>query len=88
MASESRKVVAGHFLSLDGVAEACERFVTAWDDETDAHGAALIAHQDAVILGRWSSAAGSSWSTGCHRSGSRRSAAPSHPAATCSSTTG
>ena len=52
MASESRKVVAGHFLSLDGVAEACERFITAWDDETDAQGAALIAHQDTVILGR------------------------------------
>lgn len=52
MASESRRVVAGHFLSLDGVAEAPDRFVTAWDDETDAHGAALIARQDAVVLGR------------------------------------
>ena len=48
----SRKVVAGHFLSLDGVAEAPERFITAWDDETDASGADLIATQDAVILGR------------------------------------
>jgi dihydrofolate reductase len=47
-----RKVVAGHFLSLDGVAEAPDRFVTAWDDETDASGADLIATQDAVILGR------------------------------------
>jgi dihydrofolate reductase len=47
-----RKVVAGHFLSLDGVAEAPDRFITAWDDETDARGADLIAHQDAVILGR------------------------------------
>ena len=48
----TRKVVAGHFLSLDGVAEACEQFVTGWDDETDAAGAALIAHQDTVLLGR------------------------------------
>jgi dihydrofolate reductase len=48
----SRKVVAGYFLSLDGVAEAPDRFITAWDDETDASGAELIATQDAVILGR------------------------------------
>jgi dihydrofolate reductase len=47
-----RKVVAGHFLSLDGVAEAPDRFITGWDDETDASGARLIATQDAVILGR------------------------------------
>jgi len=47
-----RKVVAGYFLSLDGVAEAPDRFITAWDDETDASGAKLIATQDAVILGR------------------------------------
>lgn len=47
-----RKVVAGHFLSLDGVAEAPDRFITAWDDQTDAAGADLIAAQDAVILGR------------------------------------
>ena len=46
-----RKVVAGYFLSLDGVAEAPDRFITAWDDETDASGANLIATQDAVILG-------------------------------------
>ena len=48
----TRKVVAGHFLSLDGVAEAPDRFITAWDDETDASGAELIATQDTVILGR------------------------------------
>ena len=48
----ARKVVAGYFLSLDGVAEAPDRFITAWDDETDASGARLIATQDAVILGR------------------------------------
>ena len=47
-----RKVVAGYFLSLDGVAEAPDRFLTGWDDETDASGADLIATQDAVILGR------------------------------------
>lgn len=47
-----RKVVAGYFMSLDGVAEAPDRFITAWDDETDASGANLIATQDAVILGR------------------------------------
>jgi dihydrofolate reductase len=47
-----RKVVAGYFLSLDGVAEAPDRFLTAWDDETDASGVDLIATQDAVILGR------------------------------------
>lgn len=48
----TRKVVAGHFLSLDGVAEAPDQFITAWDDETDARGADLIAEQDAVVLGR------------------------------------
>jgi dihydrofolate reductase len=47
-----RKVVAGYFLSLDGVAESPDRFVTEWDDVTDAAGEALIATQDAVILGR------------------------------------
>jgi dihydrofolate reductase len=47
-----RKVVAGYFLSLDGVAEEPDRFFTAWDDEIDARGADLIATQDAVILGR------------------------------------
>jgi dihydrofolate reductase len=47
-----RKVVAGYFVSLDGVAEAPDRFFTAWDDETDASGAELIADQDAVVLGR------------------------------------
>ena len=48
----TRKVVAGYFLSLDGVAEAPDTFVTDWDDVVDASGAALIATQDAVILGR------------------------------------
>ena len=31
-----RKVVAFEFLSLDGVAEAPDRFVTGWDDVMDA----------------------------------------------------
>ncbi|MGH3927088.1 MAG: dihydrofolate reductase family protein, partial [Pseudonocardiaceae bacterium] len=47
-----RKVVAFEFLSLDGVAEGPDRFVTDWDDVVDASGATLIATQDAVILGR------------------------------------
>jgi dihydrofolate reductase len=47
-----RKVVASHFLSLDGVAEGPDRFSTAWDDEVDASRVSLIATQDAVILGR------------------------------------
>ena len=47
-----RKVVAGYFVSLDGVAETPDRFFTEWDDETDARGAELIATQDAVVLGR------------------------------------
>src|SRR3954453_2456310 len=50
--SDTRKVVAAYFLSLDGVAEAANRFITAWDDETDASGVNLIATQEAVILGR------------------------------------
>jgi dihydrofolate reductase len=47
-----RKVVAFEFLSLDGVAEGPDRFVTDWDDVVDVSGATLIATQDAVILGR------------------------------------
>ena len=51
-ADAARKVVAAYFLSLDGVAEAPDRFITTWDDETDANGERLIATQDAVVLGR------------------------------------
>lgn len=47
-----RKVIAGYFVSLDGVAEAADQFITAWDDAMDAAGARLIANQDTVILGR------------------------------------
>jgi dihydrofolate reductase len=47
-----RKVVANYFLSLDGVAEEPDQFITAWDDDMDASGAKVIATQDAVVLGR------------------------------------
>jgi dihydrofolate reductase len=47
-----RNVVLYELLSLDGVAEAPDEFVTDWDDAMDAHLAAVIASQDAVILGR------------------------------------
>ena len=47
-----RKVVAYELLSLDGVAEDPDRFITEWDDAMDANLAAVIAAQDAVILGR------------------------------------
>ncbi len=46
-----RKIVVGMLLSLDGVAEAPNTFF-GWDDAIDAKTAALIATQDAVILGR------------------------------------
>lgn len=46
-----RKVVVYELLSLDGVAEAPETFF-GWDDGMDGNLAALIASQDAVILGR------------------------------------
>ena len=47
-----RNVVLYELLSLDGVAEAPETFFIDWDEATDAHLAAVIATQDAVILGR------------------------------------
>ena len=47
-----RKIVAGGFLSLDGVAEAPDTFFTDWDDVVDARIPAAIANQDAVLLGR------------------------------------
>src|ERR1700683_2790029 len=46
-----RKVVVYELLSLDGVAENPDSFITAWDDVMDANLAAVIAAQDAVILG-------------------------------------
>jgi dihydrofolate reductase len=47
-----RKVVVSELLSLDGVAEDPNRFFLDWDEVVDAKGAADIATQDAVILGR------------------------------------
>jgi dihydrofolate reductase len=47
-----RKVVAYELLSLDGVAERPERFVTEFDDVMEENLARVIGTQDAVILGR------------------------------------
>jgi dihydrofolate reductase len=47
-----RKVVAYELVSLDGVAEDPDKFFTDWDDAMEANLAAVIAAQDAVILGR------------------------------------
>jgi dihydrofolate reductase len=47
-----RKVVVYELLSLDGVAEDPDEFLTDWDDAMQANLAAVIAAQDAVILGR------------------------------------
>lgn len=46
-----RKVVVYELLSLDGVAEDPDSFMTDWDEVMDANLAAVIAAQDAVILG-------------------------------------
>jgi dihydrofolate reductase len=50
--SNVRKVVAYELLSLDGVAEDPDNFITHWDDAMDANLAAVISAQDAVVLGR------------------------------------
>ncbi len=47
-----RTVVVYELLSLDGVAESPDEFVTDWDDAMDANLAAVIATQDDVVLGR------------------------------------
>ena len=47
-----RKIVVYELVSLDGVAEDPDSFLADWDDAMDAHLAAVIATQDAVILGR------------------------------------
>jgi dihydrofolate reductase len=47
-----RKVVVYELLSLDGVAEDPDGFIAEWDEAMDANLAAVIAAQDAVILGR------------------------------------
>jgi dihydrofolate reductase len=46
-----RKIVVFELVSVDGVAEAPDTFF-GWDDALDANLAAVIATQDAVILGR------------------------------------
>jgi dihydrofolate reductase len=47
-----RKVVVYELLSLDGVADDPDAVLAYWDDVMDANLAAVIAAQDAVILGR------------------------------------
>lgn len=47
-----RKIVVYELLSLDGVAEDPDEFIADWDDAMDAELGAVIASQDAVILGR------------------------------------
>jgi dihydrofolate reductase len=47
-----RKIVVYELLSLDGVAEDPDGFFPDWDDAMEANLAAVIATQDAVILGR------------------------------------
>ncbi|MGO4102591.1 dihydrofolate reductase family protein [Leifsonia sp. YAF41] len=47
-----RKIIVYELLSLDGVAENPDSFFADWDDAMDANLAAVIATQDAVILGR------------------------------------
>jgi dihydrofolate reductase len=47
-----RKVVVYELLSLDGVADKPEAWFAGWDDVTEANLGAVIAAQDAVILGR------------------------------------
>jgi dihydrofolate reductase len=47
-----RKIVVYELLSFDGVAENPDSFFVDWDDAMDANLAAVIATQDAVILGR------------------------------------
>jgi dihydrofolate reductase len=46
-----RKVVAGGFMSLDGVAEQPNEFVTDWDETVDGNTGRVIATQDTVLLG-------------------------------------
>jgi dihydrofolate reductase len=47
-----RKVVVYELMSLDGVGEDPDAFISEWDEAMDANLAAVIAAQDAVILGR------------------------------------
>jgi dihydrofolate reductase len=47
-----RKVVVSEFLSLDGVAEQPDGFITDIDEMMDDYGGRVIASQDTVLLGR------------------------------------
>jgi dihydrofolate reductase len=47
-----RKVVAYELLSLDGVAENPDEFITDWDEVMDENLGRVIASQDSVLLGR------------------------------------
>jgi dihydrofolate reductase len=47
-----RKVVAYELLSLDGVAESPDEFITEWDDVMGENLRRVIANQDTVLLGR------------------------------------
>ncbi|QNE35775.1 dihydrofolate reductase family protein [Leifsonia shinshuensis] len=47
-----RKIVVYELVSLDGVAEDPDAFIPDWDEDMDANLGAVIATQDAVILGR------------------------------------
>jgi dihydrofolate reductase len=47
-----RTIVVYELMSLDGVAEAPDRFFTDWDEAMEANLASVIERQDAVILGR------------------------------------
>jgi dihydrofolate reductase len=47
-----RKVIAYELLSLDGIADDPDQFITDWDDVMDENLARVIASQDTVILGR------------------------------------
>jgi dihydrofolate reductase len=49
--NEVRKVVAYELLSLDGVAENPDEFITNWDDAMGENLARVIAPQDTVLLG-------------------------------------
>ena len=46
-----RKVVLYELMSLDGVAEQPDEFITEWDEEMDANLGRVIAAQDTVLLG-------------------------------------
>jgi dihydrofolate reductase len=47
-----RKVIVYELLSLDGVAEDPDKFITEWDSAMDENLARVIATQDTVLLGR------------------------------------